>query len=48
MKILIITRDYPPRVGGIGNVTINLEKKFKHFRNKVKLINFDGTSINNI
>ncbi len=46
IRILLITRDYPPRIGGIGKVTINLENNIKLLGHYIKLLNFDGSSVN--
>ena len=46
IKILIITMDYPPPVGGIQIFTYNLEKNLKTIGHDVRVLNYDGRNIN--
>jgi glycosyltransferase involved in cell wall biosynthesis len=47
MKIMLVTMDYPPPMGGIQVVTKNLEEDLLAAGHKVYLLNFDGRNINN-
>ncbi len=40
-KILIVTPDYPPSIGGIQTITLNLEKGLKKIGHEVELLHLD-------
>ena len=46
LRILVVTMDYPPPMGGIQTFTYNLEKGLKKLGHEVKVLNFDGRNIN--
>jgi len=46
LKILLITMDYPPPMGGIQIFTYNLEQDLKRLGHEVRIANFDGRNIN--
>ncbi len=47
MRIMLVTMDYPPPMGGIQVVTKNLEEDLRVAGHEVCLVNFDGRNINN-
>lgn len=46
LKILIVTMDYPPPMGGIQTFTYDLETGLKKLGHKVEVLNFDSKNIN--
>jgi glycosyltransferase involved in cell wall biosynthesis len=46
LKILIVTADYPPPMGGIQVFTYELEQELLRAGHKVKILNFDGRNLN--
>lgn len=46
LRILMITMDYPPPMGGIQTFTYDLERGLKELDHEVKVLNFDGRNIN--
>ena len=47
MRILLVTMDYPPPMGGIQMVTRNLQEDLVATGNTVRLLNFDGRNTSN-
>ena len=46
LRILIVTMDYPPPMGGIQTFTYYLEKGMRDLGHEVRVMNFDGRNIN--
>lgn len=46
LRILMVTMDYPPPMGGIQTFTYNLEQGLKELGHEVRVLNFDGRNIN--
>ena len=44
-KILLVTMDYPPPMGGIQTVTYELERGMKKLGHEVEILNFDGRNL---
>lgn len=47
LKILIVTKDYPPPFGGIATITYCIEQELKKLGFIVKILNFDSGNTNN-
>jgi glycosyltransferase involved in cell wall biosynthesis len=46
LKVLIVTADYPPPMGGMQVFTYELEQELKKAGHAVEVLNFDGRNIN--
>lgn len=47
MRVMLVTMDYPPPMGGIQAVTKSLEEDLRAARHEVALVNFDGRHSSN-
>ena len=47
LKIIIITQDYPPPMGGIQTYVYNLKQELVRANQVVRILNYDGRNINN-